>query len=39
MEKDGIMNLAIIIWGEKSMKKIKKYIRMFLNWIVKGYDR
>ena len=25
--------------GRKKMKKIKRYIRMFLNWIVKGYDR
>ncbi len=39
MEKDGIMNHHNTIWGERNMKKIKKYFRKILNWIVKGYDK
>ena len=37
-EKDGTTNHQNIIWGEKEMKKLKKYFRKILNWIIKGYE-
>jgi len=38
MAKDGTMNHLKIIWEEKEMKKLKKYFRKILNWIIKGYQ-